>query len=306
MEVFQKEARVAFLGDSITAANNYTARIVDYYHKKLPELQVKFYNNGVSGGSVMSTAMFLEADLAPFKPTHVTIMLGVNDSNRNLLANPSSPERDSKLDEAFENYKTRMENLCDDLDRREIKVILCTPAPYAEFFITEQKPLPGGHALLLRYAEFIRETARKRAYPLVDFHARLSELYLDEDLYNPDHVHPNDLGHARMAECLLAAQGLPVRPLIMGEPPEAISPELDEWRTLVAKLRVIYAVEWMIVKNFGLPTNEKLAFVEDYVANEKWGDFMYFKTVSQAYLRDKPNESEITARIYEIMENLYN
>jgi hypothetical protein len=233
-------------------------------------------------------------------------MLGVNDSYRDLLAQPESDERQAKLDAAFEYYKNRMDKLCSDLSDHGIEIILCTPAPYAEFYQTEQKPLPGAHALLLRYAEFIRMMARKRGYALVDFHARLSELYLDEPLYNSDHVHPNDLGHARMAECLLAAQGLPVRPLSMGEAPEVISHELDEWRSLVAKLRIIYANEWMIVRNFTLPINEKIALVRDYVANEKWGNFLYFKSISKDYLIDKPHEAEIVKRIDEIMENLYN
>ena len=91
-----------------------------------------------------------------------------------------------------------------------------------------------------------------------------------------------------MAECLLAAQGLPVRVFVPGQPPEPISAELDGWRAAVAKLRTIYAVEWMIVKNYSLSDAEKLELVRDYVAGEKWGDFTYFEGISKAYLVDKP------------------
>ena len=84
-----------------------------------------------------------------------------------------------------------------------------------------------------------------------------------------------------------------------------IIPELDEWRTLVEKQRRIFAVESMIVKNYDLPLGEKLKFIEDYLTEKRYNDFMYFKTISESYLENKPQESEIAARINEIMENLY-
>lgn len=304
MTPFKKNARVTFLGDSITATNNYTARIADHYRRFLPELKVSFACAGVSGGSATSGLLYLEPDLYPTKPDVVTIMLGVNDSNRDFLSFPDSPERRENLDAALNTYKTKMNLLVDTLIARGIEVILCTPAPYAEFFTTDQTPLQGGHALILRYAEAVREMAKERGLELVDFHTRLSEIYLDEPLYKPDHVHPNDAGHARMAECFLAAQGIEVRKWRAGEAPEPISPELDEWRALNEKVRRIYACEWMLVRNYGLSLEEKLAFMRDYAANEKQ-TIPYFKAISVEYLKDKPHETEMVARINEIMEQLY-
>ena len=304
MERFCDNAHVVFIGDSITAANNFTARVFDYYLTNLPASHVIFKNAGVSGGSTYSAREYLEPDVYPFEPTDAVIMLGVNDSYRTLLEEPYSAERQAGLDRAFENYKVNMRQLCDELLGRGIKLTLCTPAPYAEYYATEQKPLVGGHALILRYAEYIRRLSRELGCGLVDFHARLSELYLDEPLYNPDHVHPNDLGHARMAECLLTAQGLPVREFVLGQPPEPISSELDGWRSAVAKIRTIYAVEWMIVKNYSMPDNDKLALVRDYVENEKWGDFTYFEGISKAYLVDKPNERQLVDYVAREAERL--
>ena len=304
MERFNDNSRVVFIGDSITAANNFTARIFDYYRTHLPEAHVVVKNAGVSGGSTYSALEYLEPDVYPFKPTDAVIMLGVNDSYRTLLEQPDSAKRQAGLDRAFDNYKTKLRQLCCELSGRGIRVTLCTPAPYAEFLPTEQQPLVGGHALILRYAEYVRFLARELGCGLVDYHARLSELYLDEPLYNADHVHPNDLGHARMAECLLAAQGLPVRVFVPGQPPEPISTELDGWRAAVAKLRTIYAVEWMIVKNYSLSDAEKLALVRDYVAGEKWGDFTYFEGISKAYLVDKPNETQLVEYVDREAERL--
>ena len=306
MQRFSDGARVVFIGDSITAANNFVARVFDYYRTELASAHVTFKNSGVSGGSTRSALDYLEPDVFPFEPTDAVIMLGVNDSNRTVLEQPDSAERRAGLDRAYDTYRVKLRELCDKLTERGIKLTLCTPAPYAEFLATEQPPLVGGHALILRYAEYVRALARELGCGLVDYHARMSELYLDEPLYNADHVHPNDLGHARMAECLLAAQGLTPRELVLGQPPEPISSELAGWREATAKIRTIYAVEWMIVKNYALPDSEKLALVRDYVDGKKWGDFLYFEGISKAYLVDKPNERQIVEYIEREAERLAN
>ena len=306
MERFKNGARVVFIGDSITATNNFVARVFDYYRTNLASARVIFKNSGVSGGSTWSALEYLEPDVYPFNPTDAVIMLGVNDSYRTLLEEPESAERKARLDRAFDNYRIKLRELCDKLIGRGIKLTLCTPAPYAEFFATEQPPLVGGHALILRYAEYVRSLARELGCSLVDYHARMSELYLDETLYDADHVHPNDLGHARMAECLLAAQGLSPRELVLGQQPEPISSELAGWREATAKIRTIYAVEWMIVKNYALPDSDKLALVRDYVDGKKWGDFLYFEGISKAYLVDKPNERQIVEYIDREAERLAN
>lgn len=305
MKPFEKNARVTFLGDSITAANNFVARIAGYYIKNLPELRVKFWNSGISGVSAPTLLRLLEADLLPTEPDIVPIMLGANDSWRWELKNPDKEKRNATLKQAYNRYSENINKLVDILTSRGIRVILCTPTPYAEFFRTEQDPLPNGYALIKMYAEKIREIARERQVDLVDYHACLSEQYCIEPLYNPDHVHPNDAGHARMADCFLAAQGLPVRKYYPGEAPEPIIPELDEWRDLVMKYRYIFAVETMIVRDYGLPTDKKLKFVENYLSEKKYNDFLFFKTISEQYLENKPREAEIVAKINEIMNNLY-
>jgi len=305
MNIFAPNSRVTFLGDSITAANNHVSRIADYYRKNLPSLGVKFYNAGVSGGSVGSSELFMKDDLDPTKPDYVIIMLGVNDSNRGALDIADASERDRRLNEAFDRYKIGMNRMVDGLTARQIQVILCTPAPYGEHFVTEQRPLPGGHALILRYARCIREMAAKKNLPLVDFHTYLSELYLDEPLYNADHVHPNDAGHVRMAECFLLAQGLPITPAPIGFTPEPISPEMDEWRTYVSKVRRIYANEWMTIHSYSSTFEEKMAIVYDYVEKKKWGTFLYFETIIKEYIEDKPHEAELVAKINGIMDRFY-
>lgn len=304
MTRFPKNARVCFLGDSITHGNNFVKRIIAYYKKNYPEDGVKFWNCGVSGGSTTSAQLYMEDDLLPHNPTHVAIMLGVNDSGRDLLAKERTEERDAMLKGAYDAYNKKMEAIVDGLLSRGIKVILCTPAPYAEFQKTDVPPLPGAHTLITRYAEAVRKLARSRGLDVVDYHARLSELYLDEELYGADHVHPNDMGHFRMAECFLWAQGEDPIPY---EPIEEITKTagLTEWADLVSKQRNIFAGEWMIVCNYSASYEEKMKIVTDYVNEKRWGDFQYFEHLSKDYQMNKPSQPAITARINEIMEHYY-
>lgn len=297
MNAFQKGDRICFIGDSITHGNNFVTRIAAWYGAHLPEREILFKNAGVSGGSAESALLYFDEDVVPFRPTVSAVMLGVNDSWRTELEKPASPERDQVLRNAYDGYCERMEKLV--LRLREIgsRVILCTPAPYAEFLETGQKPLPGGFALIQRYAEAVRALARKYGLDLVDWHARMSELYLIEsELYREDHVHPLDRGHWRMTEWFLLEQGLT---------PDAFAPieevtekaGLTRWAENVARLRNLYASEWMIVKNYTLPLEEKLAFVRDYVAREGWNGFEYFHTLALEYLDWKPRQAELVRSI---------
>ncbi len=296
---FPDNARVCFIGDSITHGNNHVVRIIDYYRRHFPESGIKFWNCGVSGGSARSALLYLDDDVLVHDPTHAVIMLGVNDSNRTALTDPDTERRKAALDGAFEAYISNMNRLCDILDGNGVEVILCTPVPYAEFQKNGVSPLPGGNALIFRYAESVRLMARQRGYQLADFHARLSELYLNEVLYREDCVHPNDRGHFAMAGCFLQTQGLQPGEYL---PLERIIADADmaEWSSLVAKLRNIYASEWMIVCDYTLSYEEKMKKVGEYVDGKKWGDFTYFENLSKDYLRDKPCQNDIFSRIEEL------
>lgn len=109
MQPFEKNARVTFLGDSITEANNFVSRIIGYYYKNLPELRVRFWNSGISGASASTALKFLETDLLATRPDIVPIMLGVNDSSRGTLNEPDPEKRNIVLKYAFDNYCARME-----------------------------------------------------------------------------------------------------------------------------------------------------------------------------------------------------
>ncbi len=305
MTVFPKNARVVFIGDSITAGANFTARVAAYYVRHLPDLSVTFKNAGVSGGSAASAMLYYDASVASFAPTHALIMLGVNDSDRDALNLTDESKKNERLDAAHARYVTRMNELLDRLEQDGVAVTLCTPAPYAEYFVTDQTPLPGGYALIRRYAETVRGLARDRGLPLVDFHAALSEYYLCETIYNPDHVHPNDRGHHLMAGCILSSQGLTPEPYKVLSEELSDLPALAEWNSLAGKITSMYAVEWMVVCNFELPRCEKLELVQKTIDDGKWDGIPYFQAITANYMMYKPLEEDMLARMDKIWGEIY-
>ena len=77
MKRFPDNARVCFVGDSITANNTYVAHIAGFYKDNLPDAHVEFYNCGISGATLKTTLAVFDEDIAPFEPTHIVLMSAV-------------------------------------------------------------------------------------------------------------------------------------------------------------------------------------------------------------------------------------
>lgn len=108
-----------------------------------------------------------------------------------------------------------------------------------------------------------------------------------------------------MACCVLSSQGLPpgaYKPLA-----EDLSdlPLLSEWNSLAGKVTSLYAVEWMVVCNFGLPKDEKLALVQKTIDDGKWEGIPYFQTITANYMKNKPSEEDMLARMDAIWGEIY-
>ena len=76
--------RVTFYGDSITALRFYTEDIESFTDTRYPKLNVSFHNAGVpgdrvTGGYAGDAATRVARDVAPFHPSVITVMLGMNE-----------------------------------------------------------------------------------------------------------------------------------------------------------------------------------------------------------------------------------
>lgn len=295
LPLFPDNSRVAFIGDSITAANITQRYIIHAYKTQKLAENIRFFNCGVAGGTADFAVLSYDRDIKYYNPTHAVVCFAINDSQRELLATERSAERLEALVSAYNVYKARITELIDRLLTDGIEIILCTPVPYDEYSDFDTVPLRGGYALMLGYAEFLRNLAEEKGIALYDQHRIVSALLAEDTVISSDRIHPTDHGYFVLAREFLMAQGIEI-----GK--EAPVPEyLSEWHSYVARLRKILAAECMIVNDFYAPTEEKMRKMTLKVETEDWGQPV-FESFIRDYVKDKPYEAELYSKIDELYE----
>ena len=300
MKRFENKARVCFVGDSITHNGTYMKYIIDTYRKQFPEARVEFYDCGISGGTLGNTISVYERDIAIYEPTHIVLMIGVNDSCRSLLKDAPSAVRYEKLCQAYAKYGENLERFYQITRECGIELTLCTPMPYAEYIESNEEPLCGGYALMLGYAEFVRAFAKSHGIPLYDYHAAATERMQSESLYSPDRVHPTPYGHKIMAKTFLLSQGITM------EDVEIFPAEIEEWHSMTQRLRNVIATEYFMIPKYAtMPDGERIAEmtkIYDEVTSGARETTPYFKSLIEIYPKNKPCEAELIAGIKRIMK----
>jgi lysophospholipase L1-like esterase len=204
--------RVVFYGDSITDQRLYTTFTETYVVTRFPKLHVDFVHSGwggdrVSGGGGGPIDRRLERDVFAYKPTVMTIMLGMNDGSYRAF------------DQAiFDRYRTGYEHIVDSVKQHEagIRLTLIQPSPFDD--VNQSPTFEGGYnRVLVKYGEFVKDLAAREHQTVADLNAPIVAALekaksLDPDLARkiiPDRVHPGPAGHLLMAAELLKAWGAP-------------------------------------------------------------------------------------------------
>lgn len=295
---FPSGSRVAFIGDSITAANISLRWIIRAYKSVCDN--VRFFNCGVAGGTADFAVTSYEGDIKRYVPTHAVVSFGINDSNRDLLREARSKERLDALVASYETYKKRLAELIDKLLLDGVEVTLCTPVPYDEYSEEGQEPLRGGYALMQGYSEYVRNLAREKGVALYDQNRIISECMASESIFSPDRIHPTEHGYYVLARELLKEQGIDV-----GEE-DALPEYFARWHSYVARLRKVIATECMIVPRLGVdfdtPAEVKLPKMQGYIERREW-TVPILESFCLAYMEDKPHEEELYRLIDESYEN---
>ena len=297
MKGFPKNARVCFIGDSITHDNGFVSYISAYYHENLKDREVNFYNCGVAGARIRTALPILDKDVLSHNPTHAVIMLGINDSSHWSLSLPKSLERYDILVNAYEIYQQNLREICKRLCEKNVEIILCTPTPYDEYQNTDSETRRGGYALIAGYAQCVRDFARELNYPLCDYHLYFSRTLQSETLIQKDRVHPNDLGQFHIAKCFLAFQGYDI-----GEY-KPLPSYMDLWREKVSVYRNIWAAERLIIDKYDISTEEQLVAIKAYVEeNEGDEEKAHIVGMGKKYLETKHLQDKLNEEINYLME----
>jgi lysophospholipase L1-like esterase len=301
MAPFADGDRVAFYGDSITQLGGCILRVFAKYREAFPGRDVRFFNVGISGGGLDAAELYFDGWLAPLRPTRVVLAFGVNGAGvlHPWAEAPDPAAEERRVREAAASFRARYAALVARVEALGAKAIVRTTTPY-DAAGEEEGAVPPDLAAADAYrraSDEIRAVAAERGLPLVDDHVRMSALLAaGERLFSPDRVHPTDLGQWRMAETLLAAQGLPIEPW-RPRREAAAAAGLADWDAAAGRLSELLSAEWLVVRDETLDLPARLAKARAWLAKSE-GDpnaNPYIVKLARAYLVDKPREAELRA-----------
>jgi lysophospholipase L1-like esterase len=204
--------RVVFYGDSITEQLLYTTMTETFAVTRFPHLNLTFTHSGwggdrVGGGGGGSIDRRLARDVVAYRPTVVTVMLGMNDASYR-------PFDQGIFDQYASGYRHIVDELRSDLPG--VRLTLIRPSPFDD--VTREPAFEGGYnGVLLRYADFVSELAKDKHCDVADLNGPLVEatkkaVEIDKEkatAFNPDRVHPSPAGQLIMAQSLLKAWNAP-------------------------------------------------------------------------------------------------
>lgn len=204
--------RVVFYGDSITDQRLYTLYVETYIVTRFPHLDASFVHSGwggdrVSGGGGGPIDVRIQRDILPYRPTVMTIMLGMNDGGYRAF--------DQKL---FDQYTSGYQHIVETVQKAfpHIRLTLIQASPYDD--VTRPPNFDGGYnAVLIRYGEWVKNYAPQVGATVADLNspvvatlekAKAADAALAQKIL-PDRVHPGPAGHLIMAEAILKAWNAP-------------------------------------------------------------------------------------------------
>ena len=155
--------RVVFYGDSITDQRLYTTFVRTYIVTRFPSLNVTFVHSGwggdeVTGGGGGPIDKRLARDVFAYKPTVVTVMLGMNDASYQPFKQP-----------IFDVYAKGYQHLVESIKSRfpDVRLTLIQPSPFDD--VTRKPNFEEGYnQVLVRYGDFVKDLARKDGATVAD------------------------------------------------------------------------------------------------------------------------------------------
>lgn len=190
---------IGFLGDSLTQFAN---RDYGFIHLVMGALKaegiqkLKFIPGGVGGDRSNSILARLDKFLAR-KPTIVILQVGVNDVSW------------KKRGVTLPQYKKNLQEIVERCEKASARMVLVTPTMHTEDFQYEN------NIKLEKYAQAVRDLAKKKKIPLVDWNKRMHEIIAGKkipadkgNVLTIDKVHLNGYGNLFLACAILETLGM--------------------------------------------------------------------------------------------------
>lgn len=202
-------------GDSITAQHLHSNYIEAFCYARYPKLTFAFRNSGVGGHTVPTTLARFRWDVAPWKPTVVSVELGMNDAG-------GTPT---------DQFVANMGTLVGEIRKAGARPVLLAPSPVNDG--STMAALADRNKRLADYSTALRAFAETEKVPYADqFHAlidvwgrnkaretidALRPVAADDALAGVEHLRALLAAQAKGAVKPVSLQGDPVHPKAPGQ-----------------------------------------------------------------------------------------
>lgn len=214
--LFPAEARIGFVGDSLTRMGFYHRDLSLFYATRYPSRKLFTKSFGMSGNTAAGCVLRHGWDIAPFKADVLTISTGVNDAGI-WLYETNSPDKATLTarENAFREHVKSMRRFISMAKENGSLVIVVSPALYDQTAEMEVPKRIGVNDVLRRMMDSDRKIAEAFGCPFIDINTpmmKINEFMQQKNprytLVGPDRVHPKEVGHLVMAVAILKAQGV--------------------------------------------------------------------------------------------------
>lgn len=207
-----KPGGIIMFGDSTTAER---AKVSKVYAQRIQEKlegvasNLAVFNAGISGNTTRAAKARFEKDVLAYRPRVVVMQFGINDAAVDVWKTPAATVPRVSQEEYLQNLR----QMVTQAKSAGIQVILMTPNPLR--WTERLKELYGKPpydataeagfeaAVLAGYKQGLRALAKELAVPLVDVDAAYAERKSAAEELLLDGMHPNDKGHALVADKLM-------------------------------------------------------------------------------------------------------
>lgn len=203
---------VVFYGDSITERHIYTSFVEAYVLTRFPRLNARFVNAGwagdtVAGGDGGSWEVRLQRDVIAYRPSVVTVLLGMNDGHYQKLSKNTYADFTTGYERIVKTLKAELPNA---------RLTLFEPSPYDD--ITQPVQFPGGYnQVLARFGRFVHNLGEREKTKVADLNSAVAVPLAAVNAkdpsaareFIPDRVHPGPPASLLMADAVLKSWSAP-------------------------------------------------------------------------------------------------
>lgn len=196
---------IAFLGDSITAARQYSKIIEDYTLLRFPERKIRFINAGRGGETAKGGLARLQSAVFDEHVTVLTVAYGINDIAWGTKADAAHKKE----------YLDSIAEIIDRCQQHGVRVFICSAA------ITAEDPGKAETGFLQTMGDEALALAKSKGAGAIDVqrylravqrrvlvaNAQEPDLHKQTRLHVEDGVHLNELGQMAMASAILKGLG---------------------------------------------------------------------------------------------------